>query len=174
VGGLPTSGLTGVGGAGDTGGLAGSGLPGSGLPGSGLPGSGLPGSGLAGLGGPAGGGPAGAGATGAAGDSKGGGGVPFFPPMMGGAGAGAGAGEKPQERERQTWLSEDEDVWGTEVDAGSGVIGRFDDIEDIDEALVASLPGQERIHPAAPRRGGSEQPERTATQQAGTRPSTKE
>jgi hypothetical protein len=138
----------------------------------GPPGSGLTsvGSGPAGVGGgPAGvgGGPAEAGAglvpsqlnggsPGAAGSagtpgSEGGGGVPFFPPMMGG---GAGAGEKPQERERQTWLSEDEAVWGTEVDASSGVIGRLQDDEGGDDILPASLPGQERLHPAVPRRRG--------------------
>ena len=71
--------------------------------------------------------------------------------MMGGAGA--GAGEKPQERERQTWLAEDEAVWGTDVDAGSGVIGRLDE-DSAEEMLVTSVPGQERLHPAVPRRRG--------------------
>jgi len=52
------------------------------------------------------GGPPGAGASG---DITGGAGLPFLPPLMGGAG---GAGQKPQERERQTWLAEDEDAWG--------------------------------------------------------------
>jgi hypothetical protein len=78
------------------------------------------------------------------------GGVPFFPPMMGGMGGGAG-GEKPQERERQTWLAEDEEVWGTDVDAGSGVIGRVEDGE-VAEEFLATLPGDEQLHPAVPRR----------------------
>jgi len=161
------------------GGLPGSGLSGSGLPGSASSASGLPGA-AAGSG--VGGGPAGAGlgpaqlisgspgsgaGAGTPGGSQGSGGVPFFPPMMGGAGAG-GTGEKPQERERQTWLAEDEDVWGTDVEAGSGVIGRVEDVEDVDEPLVAALPGQERIHPAGPRRGSTDEPEQTAAYPAAT------
>jgi hypothetical protein len=52
------------------------------------------------------------------------GGIPMFPPMAGGMG---GQGQQqPQERERTTWLSEDEDVWGTEPDVGLAVIGRDD------------------------------------------------
>ncbi|MFJ4184394.1 hypothetical protein [Kitasatospora sp. NPDC089509] len=50
-----------------------------------------------------------------------------MPPMMppGGAGAGAGApGQKDKDRQRTTWLAEDEEVWGTESTAVSGVIGR--------------------------------------------------
>jgi hypothetical protein len=70
--------------------------------------------------------------------------------MMGGFGGG-GAGEKPQERERQTWLSEDEAVWGTAVGAGLGVIGRPEDDDDAEDILLP-LPGQERLHPAVPRR----------------------
>jgi hypothetical protein len=86
------------------------------------------------------------GATGAGGTSgDAGGGVPFFPPMMGG-GMGGGAGGQPQERERQTWLSEDEKVWGTSVELGSGVIGRFhEDEEEADEArLVGPVRGRRR------------------------------
>jgi hypothetical protein len=151
---------------------------------------GLPGTGLAGLGGlpgtaggrgmgeaPAGaglgptqlvGGSPGAGG-GTSGDSQGGAGVPFFPPMMGGAGGAGGGGEKPRERERQTWLSEDEAVWGTHTDAGSGVIGRLDDVDDGEDMLVASLPRQERLHPAVRRRGRpTEQPEKTVAHPAAT------
>ncbi|MFF2040312.1 hypothetical protein ACFVVX_07800 [Kitasatospora sp. NPDC058170] len=44
-------------------------------------------------------------------------------PMGGGMGGGTGAqGEK--DRQRTTWLSEDEDVWGTDTGAVHGVIGR--------------------------------------------------
>ncbi|MFF3073250.1 hypothetical protein ACFVSN_04390 [Kitasatospora sp. NPDC057904] len=48
-----------------------------------------------------------------------------MPPMMppGGMGAGAGAQEN-KERQRTTWLAEDEEVWGTDAGAVSGVIGR--------------------------------------------------
>ncbi|GJF33000.1 hypothetical protein KNE206_57000 [Kitasatospora sp. NE20-6] len=48
-------------------------------------------------------------------------GMPMVPPMGGGGGAG-GPGEK--DRQRTTWLAEDEEVWGTESSAVSGVIGR--------------------------------------------------
>ncbi|WP_431676437.1 hypothetical protein [Kitasatospora sp. KL5] len=53
--------------------------------------------------------------------TTGGTGAPMVPPM-GGAGMGAGPGEK--ERRRTTWLAEDEEVWGTDTGAVSGVIGR--------------------------------------------------
>ncbi|GHH77217.1 hypothetical protein GCM10018781_50260 [Kitasatospora indigofera] len=48
------------------------------------------------------------------------GGMPMVPPM--GGGAGGGPGEK--DRQRTTWLSEDEEVWGTDTGAVHGVIGR--------------------------------------------------
>ncbi|MDI2027553.1 hypothetical protein QFW96_02970 [Saccharopolyspora sp. TS4A08] len=63
------------------------------------------------------------------------GGMPFMPPMMGGMGG--QQGDK-SERERQTWLSEDEDVWGTNADAGMGVIGLPDEADfDVDEQIAA-------------------------------------
>ncbi|MGH3380327.1 MAG: hypothetical protein ACRDP6_36895 [Actinoallomurus sp.] len=109
-----------------------------------------------------------AGASGAGGTSgDGGGGVPFFPPMMGG-GMGGGAGDKPQERERQTWLSEDEKVWGTNVALGSGVIGRFyEDEEEADEArLVGPVRGRRRAD--TPRRRPAVPPEtETETESTG-------
>jgi hypothetical protein len=49
------------------------------------------------------------------------GGEPMIPPMGGMGGAGAGGG---QDRQRTTWLAEDEEVWGTDSEAVSGVIGR--------------------------------------------------
>ncbi|MFD7592096.1 hypothetical protein ACFV6D_03570 [Kitasatospora sp. NPDC059812] len=49
-----------------------------------------------------------------------GGGMPMVPPM--GGGMGGGQGEKG--RQRTTWLAEDEEVWGTDTGAVSGVIGR--------------------------------------------------
>jgi hypothetical protein len=42
---------------------------------------------------------------------------------MGGGGAG-GAGGGQAERQRNTWLAEDEEVWGTDPEAPPGVIGR--------------------------------------------------
>ncbi|MEV5544075.1 hypothetical protein AB0L13_45485 [Saccharopolyspora shandongensis] len=60
-------------------------------------------------------------------------GMPMMPPMMppmggmgGMGGAGGGGGNGDRERERQTWLSEDEEVWGAHLAAGDGVIGRPD------------------------------------------------
>ncbi len=41
--------------------------------------------------------------------------------MGGGAGGGQGAGA---DRQRNVWLSEDEEVWGTDPDTAPGVIGR--------------------------------------------------
>ncbi|MCX5345588.1 hypothetical protein [Streptomyces atratus] len=52
-------------------------------------------------------------------------GMPFMPPMgMGGGGGAPGGGGNGGDRQRNVWLSEDEEVWGTEPDAGTGVIGR--------------------------------------------------
>ncbi|GAB3427461.1 WXG100 family type VII secretion target [Flindersiella endophytica] len=64
------------------------------------------------------GGGAGAGAGGAGGGGMMGG-------MMGGGmgGAGGGMGEDGQEAQRNTWLEEDEDVWGADDDAPPPVIG---------------------------------------------------
>ncbi|MBT2448629.1 hypothetical protein J7F03_16330 [Streptomyces sp. ISL-43] len=52
---------------------------------------------------------------------------PMMPPMGGagmGAGAGAGGAGGQKDRQRTTWLSEDEDTWGTDTGTVSGVIGR--------------------------------------------------
>jgi hypothetical protein len=62
-------------------------------------------------------GPGGMGAGGAMGR----GGMGGMMPMMGGGGAGAGAGG--EEQERNTWLEEDEDVWGTGDDGPPSVLG---------------------------------------------------
>ncbi|MFF7988825.1 hypothetical protein ACFZDG_03395 [Kitasatospora xanthocidica] len=57
--------------------------------------------------------------------TTGGMGGPMMPPMGAGAGAGAaGAGQSEKERQRTTWLAEDEEVWGTDSGAVTGVIGR--------------------------------------------------
>ncbi|MFI7098960.1 hypothetical protein ACIBK8_06330 [Streptomyces sp. NPDC050161] len=51
-------------------------------------------------------------------------GSPMVPPMGGGgAGAGAGGGQG-GERQRQTWVDEEEEVWGTDEGTTPGVIGR--------------------------------------------------
>ncbi|KJE19671.1 hypothetical protein FF36_06039 [Frankia torreyi] len=54
------------------------------------------------------------------------GGMPFMP--MGGMGGlgGGGQGQQPKERQRNTWLTEDEDVWGTEPECAPAVVGRGD------------------------------------------------
>ena len=53
--------------------------------------------------------------------TSGGSGAPMMP--MGGGGGGAG-GQGDKDRQRTTWLSEDEEVWGTDTGTVSGVIGR--------------------------------------------------
>ncbi|MEU5844927.1 hypothetical protein [Saccharopolyspora shandongensis] len=69
--------------------------------------------------------------------SAGMGGMPFMPGMMGGMGGMGGQGNGDRERERQTWLSEDEDVWGTDTDACRDVIGRPDEADyELDEQVV--------------------------------------
>ncbi|MEU3598520.1 AAWKG family protein [Streptomyces sp. NPDC006798] len=49
---------------------------------------------------------------------------PMMPPMGGMGGMGGGQGGQNDERERQTWISEDEEVWGTDEGGVAGVIGR--------------------------------------------------
>ncbi|WP_204367035.1 hypothetical protein, partial [Nocardiopsis chromatogenes] len=44
----------------------------------------------------------------------------MMPPM----GGGAGAGGPERERNRSTWLTEDENVWGTADRGGPAVLGR--------------------------------------------------
>ncbi|MGW2180948.1 hypothetical protein ACWCXX_23210 [Streptomyces sp. NPDC001732] len=63
------------------------------------------------------------GALGRTGQGMGAGGMPFMPPM-GMGGAGASGGGNGADRQRNVWLSEDEEVWGTESGTGTGVIGR--------------------------------------------------
>ncbi len=100
-------------GGGGGGGLGGGGLGGGGLGGDPLGGGGLSGAGAGGLSGAGAGGlgsGAGAGAAGAGGRGM----MPMAP-------GGHGQGEK--ERERSTWLTEDEDVWGSDGDAAPPLIG---------------------------------------------------
>ncbi|HEY2579884.1 MAG TPA: hypothetical protein VGI74_26525 [Streptosporangiaceae bacterium] len=77
--------------------------------------------------------------------------VPFFPPMagggMGGMG-GMGGQQGNQERERTTWLSEDEDVWGTDPSVGPGVLGRdFMDLDDVDDDSEFPEPAEQQRFP---------------------------
>ena len=59
-------------------------------------------------------------------------------------------GQQQQERERTTWLSEDEDVWGTEPQVGPAVLGRdfladddeIDGYDEFDEAAT-ELPSRD-------------------------------
>ncbi|GAB2847459.1 hypothetical protein GCM10027176_58840 [Actinoallomurus bryophytorum] len=173
--GAGAGGLGGFGGA--NGGLGGAGNGFNGLGGLGAGGAGLgagAGGGLSGLGGQfTGGSPGMNGAAGASGGSSGGeGGVPFFPPMMGGGAGGAG-GEKPQERERQTWLSEDEEIWGTRVAVGSGVVGRLDEEEFDAEEIPLTGPTRRQRRADAPRRPRpAEQAEREAAEAGEQAPGT--
>ncbi len=113
--GTPTG--AGAGGFGSTGGLgtsAGSGLSGSAAGGSSAGGSG---SGASGSGGLA---PGSVGGAGSAGSASSGGGSGMMAPMMGGGGGGRGG----QESQHQTWIVEDEDVWGArEGETAPPVIG---------------------------------------------------
>ncbi|MFE0699687.1 hypothetical protein [Streptomyces sp. NPDC058872] len=68
-----------------------------------------------------GGGPDTAGATGTGGTQTGQ--PPMMPPMNPGA-AGAGQPNQGKDRQRTTWLTEDEETWGTDTGSVSGVIGR--------------------------------------------------
>ncbi|WP_026124453.1 hypothetical protein [Nocardiopsis baichengensis] len=125
---MPGSGLQGSGpagvGADGLGGTASSGPGASALGGAGAPqdpASGY-GGGAAGTGGS---GTVGAGGSGAGAAAGGGGsGSPMMPPMMPPMGGGAGAGGPQQERTRSTWLTEDENVWGTADRGGPAVLGR--------------------------------------------------
>lgn len=107
-----------IGGGGFGGGPGAGGTGGGGFgPGAGGAGAGGPGSGMAGAG-VGGGGAGGAGALGAGGMRGG------MMPMMGGMGAGGmGGNEGGQNEQRNTWLEEDEDVWGADDDAPPPVIG---------------------------------------------------
>ncbi|MFD6529593.1 AAWKG family protein [Streptomyces sp. NPDC060184] len=50
--------------------------------------------------------------------------TPMMPSMGGGMGGGAGGNTQSDERERSTWVSEDEDTWGTDEGGVAAVIGR--------------------------------------------------
>jgi len=52
--------------------------------------------------------------------SEGMGGMPYLPGMFGGMGQGQGQ----RDRTRNTWLKEDEEVWGTEPEVAPAVVGR--------------------------------------------------
>ncbi|ANN16146.1 collagen adhesion protein [Amycolatopsis orientalis] len=51
------------------------------------------------------------------------GGVPFYPPTAGGQGVGAGGDQNKGERDRTTWLTEDEETWGTDPKLPPSVLG---------------------------------------------------
>ncbi|MEV6247809.1 hypothetical protein AB0M38_16645 [Streptomyces sp. NPDC051742] len=73
------------------------------------------------------GGGTGSGGTGGGGTGSGGAQMPqspMMPPMSPGAGAGAGGPNQGNDRQRTTWLTEDEETWGTDTGSVSGVIGR--------------------------------------------------
>jgi hypothetical protein len=68
------------------------------------------------------------------------GGYPFMPPM---GGMGAPNSAKEQDRERKTWLTEDEEVWGTDPGVVAAVIGR-DPLPDADTPVRTAEPGSSR------------------------------
>ena len=87
---------------------------------------------------------------------------PMMPPMMpmnGGQG-----GDK--ERERQTWLSEDDKIWGTDSLAGNGVIGLPNDRTlDADEPLA---PTHVHVRTNSPRTKAGDGQTRETTEQTAT------
>ncbi|MFD2420774.1 hypothetical protein [Amycolatopsis pigmentata] len=92
---------------------------------------------------------------------------PMIPPMMGGMGGmgamgGMGGAAKERERERQTWLSEDEKVWGIENAVGNGVIGRPDGEPVTDEPLA---PQHVHVRAASRRKAPEKRAEATATKE---------
>ncbi len=97
-----------------------------------------------------------------AGEANQAGGMPMMPPMMppmGGMGGGGGGGGGKGERERETWLSEDEKVWGAASLVGSGVIGRPTDGErTVDEPLA---PTHVHVRNTAPRGAAADKKRRT-------------
>jgi hypothetical protein len=150
-GGLPVSGGAGGGLGGGIGGVGG-GIDGLGTtPGSDLGGSRAPDKAFgqsSAVGGP--------GALAGSAGSAGTGGMPFMPPM-GGMGGGGGGGQE-KSRERKTWLTEDEDVWGTDPDCAPAVIGRDGGIEGVEPVESPTVPvGPRPVRPgrAQPRRGQS-------------------
>jgi hypothetical protein len=62
-------------------------------------------------------------------------GMPMMPPMMPPNGGQNGS----KERERQTWLSEDDKVWGTATGVGNGVIGLPQDLATETEEQAAPI-----------------------------------
>lgn len=99
--------------------------------------------------------------TGSSGGQRGG--MPMMPPMMPPMGGNQGDSK---ERERQTWLSEDDKVWGTNNDAGNGVIGLPNDpSHETDEQLA---PTHVHMRTNAPRAKTTEQEQKTTEQTATT------
>jgi hypothetical protein len=90
-----------------------------------------------------------------------GGGMPMMPPMMPPMGGNQGDSK---ERERQTWLSEDDKVWGTDNTAGNGVIGLPNDVLfETDEPLA---PTHVHVSSTSLRGTQAEAPEQKKTEQA--------
>jgi hypothetical protein len=163
---LPGGGGAGPGGIGGPDGLGGAGGPGAGFPGSGLgdtPGAPAMGAGGEGW----------ADWTGQSGESQNverqnGGfagmnnGLPMMPPPM-----------MPQmmpgnqkDRERQTWLSEEEKVWGIKNNAGSGVVGLPADLaKEVDEQLAPTHVHVRSVGPRA--KAGKQQPKKQEATQDG-------
>jgi hypothetical protein len=90
---------------------------------------------------------------------SGGGGMPYMP--MGGMGGMGGSGSSPEgkDRERQTWLVEDDDIWGTDPEVGAAVIGRGDSTGDEEEQeygreITPEQPGGPRRPSRRTARGG--------------------
>jgi hypothetical protein len=84
---------------------------------------------------------------------------PMMPPMNGGGG-------DSKERERQTWLSEDDKIWGTDSDAGVGIIGLPNDV--IFESEEPLAPTHVHVSSAAPRSKPEEKQSEQSAEQTAT------
>ncbi|MEU3269284.1 hypothetical protein ABZ639_00475 [Saccharomonospora sp. NPDC006951] len=87
-------------------------------------------------------------------------GMPMMPPMMPPMSGNQGDSK---ERERQTWLSEDDKIWGTEALAGNGIVGLPGDVaSETDEPLAPT-----HVHVGAAQRAKpvDRKPEQEAAQQ---------
>ncbi|WP_460980234.1 hypothetical protein, partial [Schumannella luteola] len=106
------------------------------------------------------GGAAGAAGGGANGGGMGGGGMPMMPMSP-------NQGSKDRDRERNTWLAEDEEIWGTTNVDGNGVIGLAEEREPVQPTHVPAGVAAGRVPEAARRQAESDAAKQAAAAQEG-------